>query len=105
MSLHIKPNYILLIFKLFFSTSDESNIISSNEKQSEQILINKGQNLSTEGRSKLPPSSEVVDDQYTPGLRRRRQHQDKYVTDPSQLNLRFQRPQMRRSRESYFRSR
>ncbi|XP_050530501.1 tau-tubulin kinase homolog Asator isoform X2 [Daktulosphaira vitifoliae] len=84
---------------------DESNIISNSGKQSEQLLINKGHCLLTEVHSKPLPSSEDIDDQYTPGLRRRRQHQDKYVTDPSQLNLRFQRPQMRRSRESYFRSR
>lgn len=29
------------------------------------------------------------------GLRRRRQNTDKYVTDPSQLNLRFYRPKTR----------
>ncbi|CRK99849.1 CLUMA_CG013152, isoform A [Clunio marinus] len=31
----------------------------------------------------------------TPGLRRRRQNAEKYVTDPSQLNLRFTRPKSR----------
>jgi tau tubulin kinase len=31
----------------------------------------------------------------TPGLRRRRQQAEKYVTDPSQLNLRFTRPKPR----------
>lgn len=52
-----------------------------------------------------PPTPDEIDDHFTPGLRRRRQLQDKYVTDPSQLNLRFQRPQMRRSRETYYKSR
>lgn len=33
-----------------------------------------------------------VPDSLTPGLRRRRQANDKYVTDSSQLPLRFQRP-------------
>ncbi|CAH1408220.1 unnamed protein product [Nezara viridula] len=33
-----------------------------------------------------------VPDSLTPGLRRRRQAADKYVTDSSQLPLRFQRP-------------
>lgn len=31
----------------------------------------------------------------TVGLRRRRQNAEKYVTDPSQLNLRFARPKTR----------
>ncbi|XP_025207513.1 tau-tubulin kinase homolog Asator [Melanaphis sacchari] len=88
-----------------FSDESKSSATSNSGKQlSEALLKCRGQNLSTEVRSK-PPTSEEIDDQYTPGLRRRRQLQDKYVTDPSQLNLRFQRPQMRKSRESYYRSR
>lgn len=88
-----------------FSDESKSSATSNSGKQlSEALLKCRGQNLSTEVRSK-PLTSEEIDDQYTPGLRRRRQLQDKYVTDPSQLNLRFQRPQMRKSRESYYRSR
>lgn len=90
---------------IFTSDESKSSATSNSGKQlSEALFKNRGQNLLTEVRSK-PPTSEEIDDQYTPGLRRRRQLQDKYVTDPSQLNLRFQRPQMRRSRESYYRSR
>ncbi|XP_060844627.1 tau-tubulin kinase homolog Asator isoform X3 [Rhopalosiphum padi] len=88
-----------------FSDESKSSATSNSGKQLPEALLKcRGQNLSTEVRSK-PPTSEEIDDQYTPGLRRRRQLQDKYVTDPSQLNLRFQRPQMRKSRESYYRSR
>ncbi|XP_015369788.1 PREDICTED: uncharacterized protein LOC107165871 isoform X2 [Diuraphis noxia] len=88
-----------------FSDESKSSATSNSGKQLPEALLKcRGQNLLTEVRSK-PPTSEEIDDQYTPGLRRRRQLQDKYVTDPSQLNLRFQRPQMRRSRESYYRSR
>lgn len=36
-------------------------------------------------------------DIYTPALRRHRKNQDKYVTDPSQLQLRFHRPTSRKS--------
>lgn len=88
---------------LFYFDSDESKSTNSGKPLSEAFIKNRGQNLFTEIHTK-PPTSED-NDQYTPGLRRRRQLQDKYVTDPSQLNLRFQRPQMRRSRESYYRSR
>lgn len=38
-----------------------------------------------------------VNDMYTPALRRHRRNQDKYVTDPSQLQLRFHRPTSRKS--------
>jgi tau tubulin kinase len=90
----------------FYSDESKSSATSNSGKQlSEALLKSRGQNLLTDVRSKPPPASDDIDDQYTPGLRRRRQLQDKYVTDPSQLNLRFQRPQMRRSRESYYRSR
>uniref|UniRef100_A0A2S2R6K0 Tau-tubulin kinase 1 n=1 Tax=Sipha flava TaxID=143950 RepID=A0A2S2R6K0_9HEMI len=89
-----------------YSDESKSSATSNSGKQlSEALLKSRGQNLLTDVRSKPPPASDDIDDQYTPGLRRRRQLQDKYVTDPSQLNLRFQRPQMRRSRESYYRSR
>ncbi|KAE9525110.1 hypothetical protein AGLY_014524 [Aphis glycines] len=88
-----------------FSDESKSSATSNSGKQLPEALLKcRSQNLSTEVRSK-PLTSEEIDDQYTPGLRRRRQLQDKYVTDPSQLNLRFQRPQMRKSRESYYRSR
>ncbi|XP_037035357.1 tau-tubulin kinase homolog Asator isoform X3 [Bradysia coprophila] len=40
-----------------------------------------------------PHSPEIQD--LTPALRRRRQNTEKYVTDPSQLNLRFSRPKSR----------
>lgn len=92
-------------FNLYSDESKSSATSNSGKQLSEALLKSRGQNLLTEVRSKPPPSSDDIDDQYTPGLRRRRQLQDKYVTDPSQLNLRFQRPQMRRSRESYYRSR
>lgn len=42
------------------------------------------------------------DMQLTPALRRRRQTQDKYVTDASQLPLRFTRPQERRNIRSRY---
>ncbi len=38
-----------------------------------------------------------ISEMYTPALRRHRRNQDKYVTDPSQLQLRFQRPSARKS--------
>lgn len=38
-----------------------------------------------------------ANDMYTPALRRHRRNQDKYVTDPSQLQLRFHRPSSRKS--------
>lgn len=43
------------------------------------------------------PASNQVNDMYTPALRRHRKNQDKYVTDPSQLQLRFHRPTSRKS--------
>lgn len=94
----------ILNFNLYSDESKSSATSNSGKQLSETFLKNRSQNLMTEVRTK-PPISEEIDDHYTPGLRRRRQLQDKYVTDPSQLNLRFQRPQMRRTRESYNRSR
>ncbi|VVC37506.1 Hypothetical protein CINCED_3A020953 [Cinara cedri] len=81
------------------SESNEINTVAF----SDELVKDRGQHLLTEVHNKS--TSDDIDEQYTPGLRRRRQVQDKYVTDPSQLNLRFQRPQMRRSRETYYRSR
>ncbi|XP_050438476.1 tau-tubulin kinase homolog Asator isoform X2 [Adelges cooleyi] len=89
-----------------YSDESKSSIVSNNgNKLPDPILKNRGQNVLTDVRSKPPRAHDEIDDQYTPGLRRRRQNQDKYVTDPSQLNLRFQRPQIRRSRDSFYRSR
>lgn len=86
------------------SDESKSSATSNSGKQLSEAYLKARQNLVTEVHSK-PPTPDEIDDHYTPGLRRRRQLQDKYVTDPSQLNLRFQRPQMRRSRETYYKSR
>lgn len=94
---------LFVLFSDDFKSSANSN---SSKHLSETFMKTRGQNVVTEICNKLPsPDELIVDDSYTPGLRRRRQLQDKYVTDPSQLNLRFQRPQIRRSRDSYYKSR
>lgn len=99
-------NLIDNLFVLFSDDFKSSTNSNSSKHLSESFLKTRGQNLVTEICNNLPsPDELIVDDSYTPGLRRRRQLQDKYVTDPSQLNLRFQRPQMRRSRDSYYKSR
>jgi hypothetical protein len=46
-------------------------------------------------RSATAPAVPQLDDDLTPALRRRRQGSDKYVTDESQLNLRFHRRRAR----------
>lgn len=50
--------------------------------------------VSSRHRNSMP---NAVNDMYTPALRRHRRNQDKYVTDPSQLQLRFHRPMSRKS--------
>ncbi|KAK7595467.1 hypothetical protein V9T40_013292 [Parthenolecanium corni] len=49
---------------------------------------------SSRHRNSMP---NAANDMYTPALRRHRRNQDKYVTDPSQLQLRFHRPTSRKS--------
>ncbi|KAL7044773.1 hypothetical protein ACKWTF_002043 [Chironomus riparius] len=69
------------------SNSSNSKIPVFNPSGSSRML---SQRSSWAGVEEGPDISDL-----TPGLRRRRQNAEKYVTDPSQLNLRFTRPKSR----------
>lgn len=65
-------------------------------KNADESVSRKSKN-SIDGRGNYKNSTNQVNDMYTPALRRHRKNQDKYVTDPSQLQLRFHRPTSRKS--------
>lgn len=79
------------------SIVNSANITSVKNASIDDTLASKSKN-SIEARPKYKNlSASQVNDMYTPALRRHRKNQDKYVTDPSQLQLRFHRPTSRKS--------
>ncbi|XKL64877.1 hypothetical protein PGB90_004963 [Kerria lacca] len=78
---------------------DESNVNLSNHFKNtvyEDSLKSKRQMADPRMKYRNSTPSHT-NDMYTPALRRHRKNQDKYVTDPSQLQLRFHRPSSRKS--------
>lgn len=80
---------------LYYDATEES----SKDKQHNLSPVKEQENRSSEERPegeglelRRSATAPHVPDSLTPGLRRRRQAADKYVTDSSQLPLRFQRP-------------
>lgn len=76
-----------------------NHLASKNASNDESLKSKCGGGSSSERASSRHRNSmpNAANDMYTPALRRHRRNQDKYVTDPSQLQLRFHRPTSRKS--------